>query len=635
MTKRWPVFLLIFALLFGCAGPEGATIPSEPTSETLSNLPSQIDTQTKPTESVGFYLPVSIPEPEQQEPLRTYPLNTTETWGIRFLGEDLLLFSGYGSTTLTLLAGTDLCVKASVTLSQSLFPGDSCVVDPEGLTYTDEAAGMLVFLDQQLQETHRYPLPKKYNSGLLSADRSLFYYCTSEAVRCLDLQTDVDRPVKEMDFLWQELSALHYSDTILQCGVIGDDGNSRTLFLSAHTGELLREIADSIELWTGENFYFTTHMDGEYQELIAGSLHFGPSVLVTESEAAELFPLPECDSLLLYSQAADHQGACLDLYRLETGQHTARLLLSGNRYPVSLQAGPDGLLWFLCYEETLQQDVLCTWDPNQTATGDSRNYLQPRRSQTQPDWAGLAQCQALADEISARQDVDILLWTDATQFQPWDYTLTPEYQVPLIHARLLELEQILSRYPAGFLREAASQTGSGRLKICLVREIRRTPESNGPESAVGLQYWDEYAEAYLAITLGVDMEQHLYHELFHIIDSRILSSCDAFDQWETQNPSDFHYSYDYTTPDQKYWRFLSGEERCFIDLYAMSYPKEDRARIMEYAMLDHQADTFASPTMQTKLRQLCVGIRTAFHLEQSLTCYPWEQYLVQPLAPKP
>ena len=65
----------------------------------------------------------------------------------------------------------------------------------------------------------------------------------------------------------------------------------------------------------------------------------------------------------------------------------------------------------------------------------------------------------------------------------------------------------------------------------------------------------------------------------------------------------------------------------------MCYPKEDRARIMEYAMLDDKEDLFRSAPMQAKLRRLCLGIRKAFHLEEEPVTYRWEQYLDTPLTP--
>ena len=64
----------------------------------------------------------------------------------------------------------------------------------------------------------------------------------------------------------------------------------------------------------------------------------------------------------------------------------------------------------------------------------------------------------------------------------------------------------------------------------------------------------------------------------------------------------------------------------------MSFPKEDRARIMEYAMLSGNQELFRGQIMQEKLKTLCQGIREAYGLKKSSETFLWEQYLRKPLA---
>ena len=59
----------------------------------------------------------------------------------------------------------------------------------------------------------------------------------------------------------------------------------------------------------------------------------------------------------------------------------------------------------------------------------------------------------------------------------------------------------------------------------------------------------------------------------------------------------------------------------------MSFPKEDRARIMEYAMLPGNEELFRPQLMQAKLKALCDGIREAYGLEKAEETFLWEQYL--------
>ena len=63
----------------------------------------------------------------------------------------------------------------------------------------------------------------------------------------------------------------------------------------------------------------------------------------------------------------------------------------------------------------------------------------------------------------------------------------------------------------------------------------------------------------------------------------------------------------------------------------MTYPKEDRARLMEYAMMPENESYFITDTMQAKLRTLCLAIREAYDLETATESFLWEQYLAEPI----
>ena len=80
--------------------------------------------------------------------------------------------------------------------------------------------------------------------------------------------------------------------------------------------------------------------------------------------------------------------------------------------------------------------------------------------------------------------------------------------------------------------------------------------------------------------------------------------------------------------------YLQPGKEAFIDSYSMSFPGEDRARIMEYAMTPGNEERFQSPTMQAKLKKLSQGIREAFGLRKSPEEFLWEQYLQESLAYK-
>ena len=135
--------------------------------------------------------------------------------------------------------------------------------------------------------------------------------------------------------------------------------------------------------------------------------------------------------------------------------------------------------------------------------------------------------------------------------------------------------------------------------------------------------------------MGAGCERALYHELCHIIDSRVLVQSNAYDQWDQLNPGDFEYDYDYEKNKlRRDYQFLQEHSRSFVDMYSMSFPKEDRARIMEYAMTEGNEALFRCPILQTKLKTLCLGIREAFGLQKYPQALAWEAYLWAPLFPQ-
>lgn len=622
--KGWFFLIATVLLLNGCA--------SQPTESTpTTDPPASVQSATEPT---GYYDPDSALEASTEGAVRIYPLNRSDSYGLVPIGEDLLLLSGTEVTTLTRLSGSNLYVSAAANLDCFVdVDSPAFQVSEKGVTYYDELHRQLVFLDAGLKEGNRVSLPETVvGSPALSADRKQLYYFTAENLRCLDLETGLDRMIREIFFPWQTLDGLHLDDTVLECSVQDSDGNRYGYYISTETGETLWEaLGDDVTLWTQGNSYFAAHLDGEYLELLSGAPGQEPTLLTSADYGADAAPVPPLGGAVL--TAYTDSTTQLNYYDLETGTRPYALSLPGADYPAhNIQAAPGGYyIWFLRYDESYGSDVLCRWELSKTPTGDEAVYTSSRYTYENPDTAGINACREQAAAIGKKHSVEILLWTSAVACQPDDYQMTAEYQAPLMAHSLRQLDQVLSQYPAGFLKEAATGSAGGKIKICLVRNISGDADANVPNQVNGLQYWDDGGNVYVAVTPGINLEQSLYHELFHVIDSRVLSTCSAYDNWDKLNPKDFEYTYDYTTQPEGFEALVSGEAQAFFDTYAMISPREDRARMMEFAMMSGFEANFESAPMQTKLRQLCKGIREAFGLEKSTANYLWEQYLEEPL----
>ena len=611
MKRLLPLLFLIIALC-GCA-------PGDPVPETV------------PQEESPLAAPVSLYDAasSMNQAVLACPLPMSDVCGIAPRGEDYLLFSGLEHTTLTRLSGDGLYIEESTTLDAYLSPENPTLrIHTGGISYYDANARQTVVLDEALQEVKRIAAPEDMlGTPLLSGDGKTLYYCTGNALRAWDLDSGIRRMVKEMAYSHQTVTALHTEDTVLQCRVETEAGQMRTLFLSAENGRLLAEQVGDIQLSVQNGFYFTRFQEGIAQTLLFGQTEAEPAALVPADLDAACFYLTNSQAAVTVSAASDGDRQ-LDYYELETGLRRSCLTLPSQQIPLNILDGPDETVLVLTYDESSGQELLCLWDIGKMLLNDGTLYTGPHYTAADPDIAGLTQCQAYASQLSETYGIEIKIWGDALEVLPWDYTVEAEYLVPVIQRELDRLNVFLSHFPQGFLE--ATVSNFTKLRISLVRSLTGT---SGVEAAAGVQFFDG-TDAHILLTPGDRMERSLYHELYHVMETHILNESIALDQWDKLNPAGFSYDYDYAANAQRDGSaYLQADTRAFIDTYSMSYPKEDRARLLEYAMTEGHESLFQSPFMQAKLSQLCQGIREAYGLKKSEEIFLWEQYLDKPIAP--
>lgn len=607
MKRTWILMTLVF-LLCGCSreAPEALT-------ETLPALQTEA--------------------PGEDATLREVPLDTADCIGLHPMGEDLLLLSpGAEGIIFSRLSHETLATTAAAEVALA-FSGEvpGLQVSANRVCFFDSRAGQTVVLDGQLREVARIDAPEGLvGVPLLSEDGESLFYCTDGSIRCLELSDRVSRVLKEDDNPGKTLRALVLEDTVLQCVYQDPVLGPRSLFLSTGTGKTLFEGSGEIHVRSFGGSYFADLPEGEGLALVFGSPDRRPQALLPRDPLALGTLLPESGGAVTARLSTGTPETLLDYYDLNTGKRTGELRLSSDHFPRSFCSTGEGIVYFLLRDDTRDRDILLRWDTAAEPVADSVTRTASYYTAADPDLEGLQECREEAQRISDRFGVQVLIWTDAARTQPWDYILEPEHRVETLRQELRLLEERLARYPQDFLR--ALGQGAGSLSICLVRAISPSPENGGGMAVDGLQFWAE-DRSFVALAMGEGCERALYHELCHIIDTQVFSTSHAYDSWDSLNPGDFEYDYDYEKNKSRDGsRFLQETSRSFIDTFSMSFPREDRARIMEYAMTPGNAEVFAAPILQQKLRRLCTGIREAF----GLTDYPplpWEQYLLTPLAP--
>ena len=613
MTKRFFIPLLCVLLLCGCAA-QSPDVPDAPAAtEPLPSL-SGSDVFSEPIEEKG---------------LLSYPLESPSL-GILPMESGLLLFYEQDGDTLLTLVDPDSCeILHRYTASGILTPDNFTLQQLEGgLSWFDGQNHQTIVLDPSAREVLRIPAPSDLlGAPLLSSDRKTLYYCTSSAIRALDLDSGISRILKETAYPVQGLSGLLMEDSLLQFSITDHDGSQRTLFVSSQTGQLQGQWEGTVTMASTADSYGAILHSGSAQQFVFGSGEDAAMTLLPRQADAAYYPLPLHHRAVTVSQ--EPAGACLELYDLNTGRRTAALTLPGSVRPHHITEAADGSIWLLSRSEETLCDSLLYWDPEAHATADPICYTTRLYSRENPDYDGLAACSLYAQEIGEKYGIEVLIYKDAVAVQPWDYRLEYEYRTSVLQRELEALDARLGNYPPGFLQTLAEKFTA--LKICIIHSAHGTEAAETPQAVNGVQFWDGY-DAYILLPTCFDTEYGLYHELCHLMETVVLTNSTAYDQWERLNPDGFQYSGSYSAHDPEAESWLQPGKEAFVDTYSMSYPKEDRARIMEYAMTDGHGELFRSPILQAKLLRLCTGIREAFGLEDSPERFLWEQYLSEPLA---
>lgn len=596
--------LLCCLLLAGCTQAPSATQPA----------PTQ--------EPVMLYAPDSPMEQSTFGGVLSFPLPYADSYGLRSLGQDLLVLSGTDTTTLTRIDGTDPHITATRQLSFRLESSDPSLQETDlGLSYYDPTRWQLVVLNDDLEPVQTISAPQgMVGAPLLSQDGTQLYYCTANALRCWDRQTNTHRMIREFSQPGQKLLGYYPQSQLLHCL---DPQNSREMLLDAQDGHRVWEGSPGLVLHQQGHQIYAALPLGLHQQLLYGT---DPSHLTLLSpqrlEKGQFLVQAGC---VLTSGIHPEHDICLSLYDLDTGLRFSNLHFPGTLPPVAAETG-DGKIYLLAYDQSFGCSVLYRWDPASTPTDDTTVYSGSLNQD-------LSLCQAYAQSLSQAFGIQILLGQEAADQSPWDYTFQPETQALTLWRQLELLEEGLSQYPPDLLRQAVEPHGG--LTICLVRQIAGLPEAGSVDIANGLQYQGEEG-CVLALSAGPGSVKTLCHELFHVMESQLLTYSTALDQWENLNPKHFQYAMSYTlTGKQENPSYYLGDGKAFVDRYSMTYPKEDRARIMERAMTPGNGPLFQAPILQAKLQALCIGIRDAFGLEKSPEVFLWEQYLDVPLAQTP
>lgn len=587
----------VLLLLCGCSG------------DLSQEGPSLLDELITPS----LYDPMHSITQQTQGAVKVYPLKRNGYTDMLFFGENLLLFRA---------GGTEVYKGERLTPAVTMKDLPSTVqLMHDGLGWYLEETREVIFLNDHFVEQNRIQMPEdQIGNVYIAPDGHTVYYCTQTAVRALNLDSWISRLIYEGSAAQRTILSGLFDGKMLLCEMDG-----KQMLLSSQTGEVLGEQSFLDTLVTQEdNFYLTAETEAG-ERLLFGNRKEDVCVLWPGDDSMQCVSIPQMNSAVGLCQKSD--TAILSYFDLESGKKTAYIELQDVSEVRNMAADPDGkAVWIHCVESMSGDEILCRWELEKSAVEDETVYTDYYFTRENPDRKNQLILELKAEKLGENRSLKILLWDEAKMVIPNGYSYVDAYQIGETEQAVRVLEKILKNFPEDFFTKAAGRTKSGTIHILLLESIS-TPNPSLRSGERGLQYWLD-GEMYIALQVDDRFEENLLHQIGHVIDSRVMSMCQAFDEWNRLNPQGFAYDNDLVKNlDRQDDTYLLGENRAFIDFYSMSFALEDRSTIFAYACMDGNAEYFQSAVMQNKLQTLCKGIREAFGLEGENGAYIWEQYL--------
>lgn len=481
--------------------------------------------------------------------------------------------------TLRLLSWEDLSVIAETPISASdlayvqVLDGGISIADPERQTVT--------LLDNALTETTRIPCDAGTKTWLLSPDGDALYTLSHEGLRVWNLE----------------------------------DGTSR---------ELLRSRMMTVASLTTERVYVGAVPETDLMihwyalELDQGTL--------TELTGAPAIAIQE--GLMPQSNGA----------RLKADRHAVTQYDADGRFVSSCTLPEDvgspgrDFIWsdsrqgwfFLTYDA--EGCHLLFWDPAVPTTGEDAD-IQP---ETVPEGEILPrELYDRAEALSQRFDLDIRIADRAIR----DYNSYSSEMLtdPEVTAHALDiLEEALSEYPEGFF----TQLKYGNRHAVRIELVDALAAKSGKDvSSTTSAFTTRLDRCSMLVLNGQQIrESVIFHEISHIVDkclewdSQIREDALYSEEgWMALQPEGFEYAGSYTNVPISVQKFY--DSGYFVREYSCVSASEDRAMLLEKAMLGDQATFDANPHLMPKLEYYCKCIRDSFNTEGWPETTRWERLL--------
>ena len=621
--KKWLgiVLLLLMLVATGCGKPVDEHV--NPRDQEVQDA-EKIDTEVRPSDILAlkqalgedrvlFYIPNEEIEAGIMQNIASFRGNFL-VYGNSTENLDVTSFGGTFYLKLISAQTGELLFEKK--FSDAEFPNVQVLDDK--IVVKDWANGNIYVLDENLQEKESYQIACEYHSMYVSSDVDKVYvFRPDEGIEVTSLKSNE----KEMCltdavnlFSSGECGnyvTFSYTDRVTQFDKYGA--------ISLETGEILEypgkgavyNINYVNDVWMASSsddmdvYYLAMDKDIkvlEYPEKFA-SLTMHPK---TRDVLATLYGENGLEKMTMY----DTEGCFLS----ECKNNVPGASTQGDFLWFEADGG-----YFFLIQVPEGKDLLMFWDMSKQVSGENIVFEEIKTEKLE-EGAVSSELYQRARDLGEKHGITIRI-AEQMEEDYSDYKAEKCFDEYKITQALNALEHSLSVYPKGFF-EQLRHGSIHEVELHLAGSVTNLeiPEGdvNGFTSFAGFaQTKAGKAIVVLDILQEGNIEEHIHHEFFHLIDDKL-----AFDAairpeavyseqaWMDLNPKGFEYAYNtFELPEEL---FEEEYDLWFIELYSRTYPREDRATIMECAMMGLDAMFISAPHRQAKLEYLNQCIRDAF-----------------------
>lgn len=229
---------------------------------------------------------------------------------------------------------------------------------------------------------------------------------------------------------------------------------------------------------------------------------------------------------------------------------------------------------------------LLFWDCSARGEGEDLEMTPYSEFLPEPGNAVAAKLYVRADKMAELYGFELLI-ADRTETEYDDFYAERCTDYWKISSALDQLELALANYPEGYF-SLLTHDDIQKIRIHLTGKLSsRSAEEFGGNYQAFVQYTGGCYTLVMDVSGDTAIMNSFCHEFSHMTDSKLESDAwereDALfseEDWCALNPPGFVYTWAYTGTEEE----NAGYDGWFIDGYAQSFPTEDRARIMEYAV---------------------------------------------------